>query len=66
MLDNLNGEILPASSRDDLKPVYSLARRDNSVNETHDTASRMREAMRQSRMSVWENLIKRAQAEGFD
>lgn len=66
VLDNLNPEILPASARADLRPVYSLARRDNSVNDTHDTAARMREAMRQSRMSIWENLIKRAQAEGFD
>ena len=66
VLDNLNPEILPASARADLRPVYSLARRDNSVNDTHDTAARMREAMRQSRMSIWESLIKRAQAEGFD
>lgn len=66
VLDNLNQEILPASARTDLRPVYSLARRDNTSNETHDTAARMREAMRQSRMSIWEGLIKRAQAEGFD
>lgn len=68
VLDNLNGEILPASSRDDLKPVYSLARRDTtSANvDSNDTHSRLKEAMRQTRMSIWENLIKRAQAEGFD
>lgn len=67
VLDNLNHDIFPASARSDLKPVYSLARREsNNINETHDTASRMREAMRQSRMSIWESLIKRAQAEGFD
>jgi len=66
VMDNLNHDILPASARTDLKPVYSLARREISVNETHDTATRMREAMRQSRTSIWESLIKRAQAEGFD
>lgn len=68
VLDNLNGEILPASARSDLKPVYSLARRDNtSTNvDSSDTQSRLKEAMRQTRMSVWQALIKRAQAEGFD
>lgn len=68
VLDNLNGEILPASARNDLKPVYSLARRDTaSANvDSSDTQSRLKEAMRQTRMSVWQELIKRAQAEGFD
>ena len=67
VLDNLNGEILPASARPDLKPVYSLARRDTANNvDTNDTQSRLKEAMRQTRMSVWQDLIKRAQAEGFD
>ena len=68
VLDNLNSEILPASARVDLKPVYSLARRDTSSSnmDNNDTQSRLKEAMRQTRMSVWESLIKRAQAEGFD
>ncbi len=68
VLDNLNPEILPASNRDDLKPVYSLARRDTpSPNlENSDTQARLKEAMRQTRMSVWQELIKRAQSEGFD
>ena len=68
VLDNLNGEILPASARNDLKPVFSLARRDTaSANvDSSDTQSRLKEAMRQTRMSVWQELIKRAQAEGFD
>ncbi len=68
VLDNLNVEILPASARSDLKPIYSLARRDNtSANgDSSDTQSRLKEAMRQTRMSVWQELIKRAQTEGFD
>lgn len=66
VLDNLNHEILPANARSDLKPVYSLARRENSNTDTHDTAARMRETMKQTRTSTWEGLIKRAQAEGFD
>lgn len=68
VLDNLNGEIFPASARPDLKPVYSLARRDTSAGnlDNNDTQSRLKEAMRQTRMSVWEGLIRRAQAEGFD
>lgn len=67
VLDNLNHEILPASARPDLKPVYSLARRDTeSHKEVQDVSARMREAMRQTRMSVWQELIKRAQKEGFD
>lgn len=67
VLDNLNQDILPASARADLKPVYSLARRDNEApREAQDVSARMREAMRQTRMSVWQELIKRAQKEGFD
>lgn len=68
VLDNINPEILPAGSRDDLKPVFSLARRDttNPNMENSDTQTRLKEAMRQTRMSVWQELIKRAQNEGFD
>lgn len=67
VLDNLNPEILPASLRADLKPVYSLARHNQEApRDIQDVSARMREAMRQTRMSVWESLIKRAQKEGFD
>lgn len=67
VLDNLIPEILPAGSRKDLKPVYSLARHDNeTAKDTQDVSARMREAMRQTRMSVWQDLIQRAQKEGFD
>lgn len=68
ILDNLNKEILHASARKDLKPVYSLKRYDNDGynTDTHDAQVRIKEAMRKYRMSIWEDLIKRAQAEGFD
>ena len=68
ILDNLNPEIMLASSRKDLKPIYSLKRQDSDGYKTdaQDAQLRLKEAMRQHRMSIWEDLIKRAQAEGFD
>lgn len=68
ILDNLNTEIMLASSRKDLKPIYSLKRQDSDGYKTdaQDAQLRLKEAMRQYRMSIWEDLIKRAQAEGFD
>lgn len=68
ILDNLNPEIMLASSRKDLKPIYSLKRQDSDGYKTdaQDAQLRLKEAMRQYRMSIWEDLIKRAQAEGFD
>jgi predicted transglutaminase-like cysteine proteinase len=68
ILDNLNKEILPASARKDLKPIYSLKRYETEGynTDTHDAQVRIKEAMRKYRMSIWEDLIKRAQAEGFD
>ncbi len=68
ILDNLNTEIMLASARKDLKPIYSLKRQDSDTYKTdaQDAQLRLKEAMRQYRMSIWEDLIKRAQAEGFD
>jgi len=68
ILDNLNTEIMLASARKDLKPIYSLKRQDSDSYKTdaQDAQLRLKEAMRQYRMSIWEDLIKRAQAEGFD
>jgi len=68
ILDNLNTEIMLASTRKDLKPIYSLKRQDIDGYKTdaQDAQLRLKEAMRQYRMSIWEDLIKRAQAEGFD
>lgn len=68
ILDNLNNEIMLASARKDLKPIYSLKRQDSDGYKTdaQDAQLRLKEAMRQYRMSIWEDLIKRAQAEGFD
>jgi predicted transglutaminase-like cysteine proteinase len=68
ILDNLNKEILPATARRDLKPIYSLKRYETEGynTDTHDAQLRIKEAMRKYRMSIWEDLIKRAQAEGFD
>jgi hypothetical protein len=64
----LNHEILPATERPDLKPIYSLKRYNNESfkNDNDDAKARLNEAMRQHRISIWEDLVKRAQAEGFD
>jgi predicted transglutaminase-like cysteine proteinase len=68
ILDNLNHEILPATERPDLKPIYSLKRYNNESfkNDNDDAKARLNEAMRQHRISIWEDLVKRAQVEGFD
>lgn len=68
VLDNINKQILPAGARSDLSPVYSLARHDSSSETPAPTNARERMAMagKQLRRSIWQDLIRRAQLEGFD
>lgn len=57
VLDNLKGEIRPASTRRDLSPVFSF----NSEGIWHGTGN---QAGRSS-LSRWQDLLQRARAEGF-
>lgn len=68
VLDNINKEILPADARGDLSPVYSLARHElaDSTPPPTNARERMQIAGKQLRRSIWQDLISRAQAEGFD
>lgn len=63
VLDNLIGEIRPASRRPDLVPVFSF----NSEGVfTGVSAKDSNPAAGVGRLSRWEDLLKRARAEGFE
>jgi predicted transglutaminase-like cysteine proteinase len=63
VLDNLIGEIRPASRRPDLVPVFSF----NSEGVyTGVSAKESTPAAGVGRLSRWEDLLKRARAEGFE
>jgi predicted transglutaminase-like cysteine proteinase len=63
VLDNLVGEIRPASRRPDLVPVFSF----NSEGVfTGVSAKESTPAAGVGRLSRWEDLLKRARAEGFE
>ncbi|MES2949428.1 MAG: transglutaminase-like cysteine peptidase [Pseudomonadota bacterium] len=63
VLDNLISEIRPASRRPDLVPVFSF----NSEGVfTGVSAKEATPAAGTGRLSRWEDLLKRARAEGFD
>jgi predicted transglutaminase-like cysteine proteinase len=69
ILDNLNPAILPASARADLKPVFSLGQQDLAPTEPFDSLSvrdRMKAATQKSRLTTWQDLVRRAKAEGFN
>lgn len=57
ILDNLNGEILPAARRPDLDPIFSF----NSTGLWQGTGKQSS----RSNLSRWQNLQARARAEGF-
>lgn len=57
ILDSLNGEILSASQRPDLKPIFSF----NSAGVWFGTGN----LATQSNLSRWQDLLKRVHAEGF-
>lgn len=61
ILDNLINDLQPASRRPDLQPVFSF----NSVG-IWQGASGARGAGGPASLSRWEELLKRARAEGFD
>ena len=60
VLDNLVGDILPASRRDDLFPVFSF--NSNGLWVGNETAARARPS---ERLSRWRDLIARMREEGF-
>jgi hypothetical protein len=63
VLDNLIGDIRPASRRPDLVPVFSF----NSEGVfTGVSAKDSNPAAGVGRLSRWEDLLKRAHAEGFE
>lgn len=57
VLDNLNTQILPASRRSDLSPIFSF----NSAGLWQGTGNQAS----QSNLSRWKDLLARARAEGF-
>ena len=57
VLDNLNKQILPASRRSDLSPVFSF----NSAGLWRGTGNQSS----QSNLSRWQDLLIRARSEGF-
>lgn len=63
VLDNLVGDIRPASRRTDLSPVFSF-------NEqgifSGASSNQLAPAVGAGRLSRWEDLLKRARAEGFE
>lgn len=62
VLDNLVGDVRPASRRPDLSPVFSF----NSQGIFAGTSSReIAPAVGSGRLSRWEDLLKRVRAEGF-
>lgn len=63
VLDNLVGDILPASRRQDLTPVFSF---NSQAIWTGITAGGTSKSTGTSRLSRWQNLLARARAEGFE
>lgn len=63
VLDNLVDEIRPASRRPDLVPVFSFSRAGVF---TGISARESTPAASTGRLSRWEDLLRRAKAEGFD
>ncbi|TBW34930.1 hypothetical protein E0E54_13340 [Azotobacter chroococcum] len=61
VLDNLIGEILPASRRDDLLPVYAF----NGEGLWLPGGAGDRKVGDSKRLSRWQDLLKKMQAEGF-
>jgi hypothetical protein len=57
VLDNLNPQILPASQRSDLSPIFSF----NSAGLWQGTGNNASK----SNLSRWQDLLTRARAEGF-
>jgi predicted transglutaminase-like cysteine proteinase len=62
VLDNLIGDVRPASRRPDLVPVFSF----NSAGVFVGIAGSGAVAAGTGRLSRWEDLLRRAKAEGFD
>ena len=62
ILDNLVGDILPASRRQDLSPVFSF----NSHGIWAGIAASSGKSTGTSRLSRWQELLARARAEGFE
>jgi hypothetical protein len=62
VLDNLIGDVKPASRRPDLVPVFSF----NSTGVFVGIAGGGSAAAGTGRLSRWEDLLRRARAEGFD
>lgn len=62
ILDNLLGEILPASRRKDLTPVFSF----NGQGIWAGVAGSGGKSTSTSRLSRWQDLLNRAKAEGFE
>ena len=63
VLDNLIGEIRPASRRTDLSPVFSFNMQGIFAGAS---GSMLAPAVGAGRLSRWEDLLKRARAEGFE
>lgn len=63
VLDNLVGEIRPASRRPDLVPVFSF---NSDGVYTGISAKDVKPAAGVGRLSRWEDLLKRAHSEGFE
>ena len=62
VMDNLVGEVWPASRRPDLVPVFSF----NSAGVFAGISGGGAAAAGTGRLSRWEDLLRRAKAEGFD
>ena len=61
ILDNRNRDLLPATRRPDLQPVFSF----NSLGVWEETASAA-SAGDPNRLAMWEDTLRRARAEGFE
>jgi hypothetical protein len=62
VMDNLIGDVRPASRRPDLVPVFSF----NSAGVFSGIAGGGAVAASTGRLSRWEDLLRRAKVEGFD
>ncbi|WP_217631361.1 transglutaminase-like cysteine peptidase [Microbulbifer yueqingensis] len=63
VLDNLNGEILPASARTDLRPVYSFNGAGLWLN---NQPGGEKPVPRYRGSRLWDNVVARMRREGFD
>jgi len=63
VLDNLIGDVRPASRRPDLTPVFSFNTQGIFAGTSNTVVAPAQGA---GRLSRWEDLLKRARAEGFD